>query len=143
MPTTHSTTSLDEQLPSTRARIAAAWASFALLYASVDILGFYKPGVIDDILDGVVWEFPITLTWVLGALTMVAVPILMITLSMTVRARVARMLNLVVAVLYIPVSAGNALGESSWLAYYVLSIALEVGLLAVIFRLAWTWPAKA
>jgi len=37
-----------------QAKLAAAWTSFMFLYVYVDILAFYKPGVVDDILVGVV-----------------------------------------------------------------------------------------
>ena len=54
------------------------------------ILHFYKPGAIDDILVGVVWEFDISPTFVVIALTSVAIPALMVMLSMTLPARVNR-----------------------------------------------------
>ena len=47
-----------------QAKLAAAWTSFMFLYVYVDILHFYKPGVVDDILVGIVWEFDITQTLV-------------------------------------------------------------------------------
>ena len=43
-----------------QAKLAAAWTSFMFLYIYVDILALYKPGVVEDILAGVVWEFDIT-----------------------------------------------------------------------------------
>jgi len=46
-----------------------------------------------------------------------------------------------VAPIYIPVSIFNALGES-WTYFYGLSIGLEVILLALIVRYAWTWPRR-
>ncbi|MDG4800183.1 hypothetical protein [Micromonospora sp. WMMD980] len=49
--------------------------------------------------------------------------------------------NLVVATLYIPVSVYNADGESwAYASFYGLSIELELLILAVILRAAWTWP---
>jgi hypothetical protein len=124
-----------------RAQLAAAWASFMFLYIYVDYLGLYKPGVIDDILVGVVHEFDTGPTFVSLALTLMAVPILMIVLSTTLPARVNRAVNLVVATLYIPVSMYNADGEPwSYSSFYGLSIGLEVLLLAFILRAAWTWP---
>ena len=68
-----------------------------------------------------------------------AIPILMILLSMTLPARANRTLNLVVASLYIPVTMFNAVGES-WMYFYGLGVVLEVIVLAVILRAAWTWP---
>lgn len=124
-----------------QAKLAAAWTSFMFLYVYVDILAFYKPGVISDILVGKVYEFDISQVFVTVALSLVAVPILMVFLSMTLPARANRLMNLIVAPIYVVVSAFNALGES-WTYYYTLSIGLEVIVLALIVRYAWTWPRR-
>ena len=124
-----------------QAKLAAAWTSFMFLYVYVDILNFFMPGTIDDILVGVVWEFDVSQVFVTVALTLMAVPILMVFLSMTLPARANRLMNLVVAPIYVVVSAFNALGES-WTYYYTLSIGLEVIVLALIVRYAWTWPRR-
>jgi hypothetical protein len=120
-------------------KLAAAWTSFMFLYIYVDYLHLYKPGAIDDILAGVVFEFDISQTFVVIALTSVAIPMFMILLSMTLPARVNRAINLVVATLYIPYSAFNLVG-GEWLFFYGLGVALEVILLAFILHSAWTWP---
>ena len=127
-----------------QAKLAAAWTTFMFLYVYVDILGFYKPGVVDDILGGVVWEFDITPTWALTALTLLAIPIFMVVLSMTLPARANRITNLIVASVQIPFAAFNAVGEAGgpWMSFYVLGVALEVIVLAFILRYAWTWPRR-
>lgn len=130
----------DVRLP-VQAKLAAAWTSFMFLYIYVDYFALYKPGVVDDILAGAVWEFDISQTLLTAFLTLVAIPILMVMLSMTLPARANRATNLVVASLYIPVSVFNAVGES-WTYFYGLSIGLEVLLLAFILRFAWTWPRR-
>ena len=130
---------LDDPPIPVQAKLAAAWTSFMFLYIYVDYLHLYKPGAIDDILVGVVWEFDISQTFVVSALTSVAIPILMIVLSMTLPARANRAANLVVASLYIPYSAFNLVG-GSWMYFYGLGVVLEVLLLALILRSAWTWP---
>lgn len=120
-------------------KLAGLWASLMLVYAYVDILGFYKPGSIEEILAGVVWEFDISQGWAVGALTLMIVPILMIVGSLTLPARVNRIANLVVASLYIVVSVGNAIGEA-WVYYYGLAALVEAALLALVIRYAWSWP---
>jgi hypothetical protein len=90
----------DRQVP-IQVKLAAAWTSFMLLYVYVDVLHLYLPGVADDILAGVVWEFDISQTWATGALVLLAVPILMVVLSVTLPARVNRVANLVVASVYV------------------------------------------
>lgn len=139
MSTRQPTTALQDQPMPVRAKLAAAWASFMFLYAYVDILNFYTPGVIQEILDGKVFEFDLSQTFSTTALTLMAVPIFMIVLSMTLPAAVSRIANLVVASLYLPVTAFNATGES-WLLFYGLGVVLEVILLVLILRYSWTWP---
>ncbi|MCP2248120.1 DUF6326 family protein [Lentzea aerocolonigenes] len=141
MSTRHPATLEDQRIP-VRAKLAAAWTSFMFLYAYVDILNFFTPGVVQDILNGKVFKFDLSETFSTTALTLVAVPIFMVALSMTLPARANRITNLTVAALYVPVTAFNALGES-WRYFYGLGVALELILLALIVRYAWTWPRTA
>ncbi|MDX6743935.1 DUF6326 family protein [Actinocorallia sp. A-T 12471] len=132
----------DLRLP-VQAKLAAAWTSFMFLYIYVDYLALYKPGFLDDLLAGIVHEFDLGPTFVAAALTLMAVPILMILLSVTLPARVNRTANLVVAALYIPVTVYNAAGEPwSYSYFYGLSIGLELLLLAFILHSARTWPHR-
>src|SRR5215212_6132643 len=138
---TKSTTALHDPPVPVRAKLAAAWTSLMFLYIYVDYFALYKPGVVDDILAGIVFEFDIGPTFLGIALTLIAIPSLMILLSTTLPARANRIMNLVVASVYIPVSAFNAVGESwTYFYFYGLSIGLELLLLAFILRSAWTWP---
>jgi hypothetical protein len=124
-----------------QAKLAAAWTSFMFFYIYVDYLHLYKPGVIDDIRAGIVFEFDISQTFVVVSLMLVGIPALMIMLSMALPARANRTLNLVVASLYVPVSAFNVVG-GSWITFYGLGVVLEVLLLAFILRSAWNWPHR-
>ena len=120
-------------------KLAAAWTSFMFLYIYVDYIALYRPGLIKNILVGVVFQFDISQTLLTSFLTLMAIPILMVMLSMTLPARANRATNLVVASLYIPFSAFNAVGES-WTFFYGLGVVLEVIVLAVILRFVWAWP---
>lgn len=138
-----SQSTLDDLRLPVQAKLAAAWASFMFLYIYVDYLALYKPGFVDEIRAGIVHEFDTGPTFVALALTLVAIPILMILLSTTLPGPVNRTVNLVVATLYIPVSIYNAAGEPwTYVYFYGLSIGLEVLLLAFILRSAWTWPRR-
>ncbi|WP_232085321.1 DUF6326 family protein, partial [Arthrobacter sp. SO5] len=101
----------------------------------------YQPGEIDLIRGGVIFEFDISGTLMSIFFVIIAIPALMIMLSMTLPARVNRATNLVVASLYIPVMVFNAAGASwDYAFYYALTIGVEVLILAFILRAAWTWP---
>lgn len=132
-------TALDDQPIPVRVKLAAAWTSFMFLYVYVDILNFFTPGVIQDLLDGRVFEFDLSQTFSTSALALVSIPILMIVLSTVLPARASRLTNLIVAALYVPVTAFNVVGES-WVFFYGLGIVLELTLLAFILRSAWKWP---
>lgn len=141
---TNTPTLLDNSPIPVQAKLAAAWTSFMFLYVYVDYYHLYKPGTVDGILAGVVFEFDISPALMTAFLAVIAIPALMVVLSMTLPARVNRVTNLVVALLYIPVTVFNAVGESwDWASFYGLSIGLELLLLAFILRSAWTWPRVA
>lgn len=136
--------SLDNPPVPVQAKIAAAWTSFMLLYIYVDVLNFYKPGVVAGILDGRLWEFEVSSTLLTVVLVSVSIPAVMVALSMALPARLNRLLNLVVALLLIPYSVFNAAGESwEWFGFYAISIGTELLLLIVILRWAWRWPRAA
>lgn len=139
MRTTQLTSTLADQPIPVRAKLAAAWTSFMFLYAYVDILGFYTPGTIKDILEGKVFEFDLSQTFSTTALTLVAIPSLMVMLSMMLPATANRVTNLVVAAVYVPVTVFNVAG-GFYLYFYGLGVVLELVLLAVIVRCAWSWP---
>jgi Family of unknown function (DUF6326) len=142
MRTRQPTTTLENLRIPVQAKLAAAWTSFMFLCVYVDILAFFKPGTIDEILVGKIWEFDITQTFMTTALTLMAIPIFMVVLSMTLPARANRATNLIVASVQVPYTAFNVVGES-WTYFYGLGLALEVIVLAYILRSAWTWPRTA
>ena len=133
---------LDNPQTPVSTKLSAAWTSLMFLYIYVDYFVLYKPGYIDGIQAGLVWEFEISQTFMTAAFTLVSIPALMILFSSTLPARWNRAANLVVASLYIPVSVLNAVGES-WTYFFGLSIGIEVLLLGFILRTAWTWPRLA
>src|SRR5215207_10312381 len=133
------TTTLENLCIPVQAKLAAAWTSFMFLYVYVDIIAFFKPGTIDEILVGKIWEFDVSQTLLTVFLALMAIPIFMVVLSMTLPARANRITNLIVASVQVPYAAFNVVGES-WTYFYGLGVALEVIVLALILRYAWTWP---
>jgi len=130
----------DQQVP-VQAKLAAAWTSLMFFVIYIDYFHLYKPGAIDQIRGGSVFEFDISATLLTIFVVIIGIPALMILLSMILPARVNRATNLVAASLNIPLMVFNAVGETwEWASFYALSIGIEVLLLAFILRAAWTWP---
>lgn len=120
-------------------KIASLWASFMFLYIYVDYFHLYMPGMIKDIQAEWVFVFDITQGFLLGALISVTIPALMIFLSVALPAKVNRLTNILIAVLYIPFTLFNLVGEMPWM-HMMFGAAVEVILLCLIIRNAWKWP---
>ena len=123
-----------------QAKLAAAWTSLMFLVIYIDYFHLYQPGEIDVIRDGVIFEFDISGTLMSVFFTVIAIPALMVLLSVALPPRVNRVTNLVVASLYIPVMVFNAAGATpDYALYYALTIGVEVLILVFILHSAWTW----
>ncbi|WP_104110371.1 MULTISPECIES: DUF6326 family protein [unclassified Arthrobacter] len=135
---------LDTPPIAVQAKLAASWTSLMFLVIYIDYFHLYQPGEIDLIRGGVIFEFDISATLMSIFFVIIAIPALMVLLSMTLPARVNRVTNLIVGSLYIPIMVFNFAGASSdWAFYYTLTIGVEVLILAFILRSAWTWPRTA
>ena len=94
-----------------QAKLAAAWTSFMFLVIYIDYFHLYQPGEIDVIRDGDIFVVEISGTLMTIFFALIAIPTLMVLLSMTLPARVNRATNLVVALLFIPLSVFNRQGR--------------------------------
>lgn len=138
---TNTQTQLDNPRMPVQVKLAAAWTSFMFLVIYIDYFHLYQPGEIDEIRSGRIFMFEISGTLLSAFFTLIAIPTVMVLLSVTLPARANRIANLVVASLFIPICIFNAAGASwDWAFYYVLTIGVEVVLLGFILRSAWTWP---
>jgi hypothetical protein len=132
---------LKELLIPVQAKLAAAWTSLMFLIIYIDYFHLYQPGAIDEIRGGVIFAFDISGTLMSIFFVIIAIPALMVMLSMTLPARANRVTNLVVASLQIPLMVFNAAGAPvDYAFYYALTIGVELLILAFILRSAWTWP---
>lgn len=129
---------LEDIKVSLKLRLAALWIAFMFLYIYVDYFHLYMPSKIDDILKGKVFEFDITQGFLLVALVSMTFPTLMIFFSVALPAKVNRIINIIVAIIYIPYMLFNLVGEA-WL-HMVFGAVVEVVLLCLIIRYAWKWP---
>ena len=119
-------------------KLATLWASFMFLYIYVDYFHLYMPGALKDMLAGKVFVFDISSVFLLIVMILVAIPTLMIFLSVVLPAKANRWTNIIVATILIPYMLFNLAGEA-W-AHMYFAAAVEVVLLCLIIRYAWKWP---
>lgn len=123
-----------------RIKISALWVSMLFVFAYVDLFSLYRADVREDLEAGELAGFTVNQAFLVGTTVYVVVPSLMVFLTLVLRARVSRIANIALSVVYALTVVGGAIGE--W-GYYVLGSAVEVALLAAVAYYAWTWPRDA
>jgi hypothetical protein len=123
-----------------RLKISALWIAMLFLFAYGDIFGFFRTGLIEEVIEGEVSGVEITQVFLFGVSVYIAIASVMVFLSLVLRPRVNRWVNIVLPILYIVSIAISCIGET-WAYYYFMSIA-ESALLVVIVWYAWTWPTR-
>jgi len=132
------TTILEDVKTNVKVKIAALWVAMMFLYIYVDFFYLYRPGEMEHMIAGYMGPFPTTQGSVLLATILMAIPSLMIYLSVTLKAKANRWTNIIVGLLYIVVVIGGMIGES-WASYLFGSV-VELVLIALIVWYAWKWP---
>ena len=130
---------LDEQKVNVRIKLAGLWTAIMFLYIYIDYFHLYKPGTITDILDGKVFEFEINETFTFLGLTSVAMPAIMIYLSLVVKAKINKPLNIAAGVIFAIYAGLNLIGET-WISYY-WGFFIELVLFIQVVRTALKWPS--
>ena len=120
--------------------LCALWIAMLFVFAYVDIFASLRADVLKAALDGKVATTGFTINQVFLTFTLIYIllPTLMVVLTLLLKPRVNRIVNIVVSLVYLITIIGSAIGET-W-AYYFLGSAIEVILLVAIARTAWKWP---
>ncbi|HRF82952.1 MAG: hypothetical protein J0L89_00790 [Xanthomonadales bacterium] len=126
----------DPPLPQ-RLKLSALWTSLTLLFLYGDYFGLYRPGKLQHMLDGGGPMGPSSQGSLLFVALLLAVPGLMVFLSLATPVRLARWLNIGVAAFYALFVALTMPG--AWWFYLAYS-SVEILLGVVIMRMAWRWP---
>ena len=117
-----------------RIKLSALWISLMLFYIYADILGFYTSGNVEQVMSGKIGGIQLTE----GFLFAMAIPSIMVFLSLTLKADANRWVNIIVGIVSIVVlGATFFVGEFS--ARYTFQAILEGVLIALIVWYAWKW----
>jgi hypothetical protein len=132
---------LEELRIPTQVKLAGLWGAVLFMYIYVDIIGFFKPGTIADILVGKAWIYDIDQTWLLLSLMLMTLPVIMVCVSLMSSGKINRYANIGLGAFHIVIAFGFASGEIN--AYYVFGTVVEVIILTMIIWTAWKWPMVA
>lgn len=118
-------------------KLSALWASVMSCYIYGDFLGLYRPGDIKGILAGEGLLGPSSQGSLLAVAILIAVPAVMIFLSLALPPRLSRWLNILVGTLLTAIVLLTI--PESW-AFYVFLSLIEVVLQSLAVWYAWRWP---
>jgi len=131
---------LDDIKVHVKIKISSLWVSVMLCYIYGDYFGLYKPGALQEMLAGKMGPLgPTTQLVLLGTSAMMALPSVMVFLSLVLKPRLNRWLNIIFGAIYTVIILITMPGE--WVFYIFLGV-IEIALTTLIVWYAWKWPTQ-
>ena len=84
-------------------KLSALWIALMFCYTYADILGFYAPGNLEELISGEIAGIQMTQGLLLGSAILMLVPSIMVFLSLVLKAKANRLVNIIVSIVYIGV----------------------------------------
>jgi len=141
MNTNKMTTEMEDVKINVKIKLSALWAAVMFLYVYADIKAFFKPGIIEGLIAGKVGDFQITQGFLFTSAIIMTIPSVMIFLSLSLKAKANRWVNIILGIVYTGIILGTLLMGGAW-AYYILYGTVEIVLTGLIAWHAWKWPKQ-
>jgi hypothetical protein len=122
-----------------RFKLSALWTALMFCYIYGDYFGLYVPGKLQGMLDGDGPVGPVSEATLVGTALLLAVPGLMVFLSLLLPPRLCRWLNIGLGLFYTAIMLLTMPG--AWWFYIVLGV-IEVALSLLIAAMAWRWRSR-
>ena len=135
-----STAALDDLKVYVKLKLSALWAALMFCYIYGDYFGLYVPGQLKGMLAGGGPIGPVSQGTLIATSVLLAIPGLMVFLSLVLPSQVNRWLNIVLGAFYIAVMLMTMPGAWS---FYILFGVIEIVLGALTIWYAWRWPKRA
>ncbi len=136
-------TMLDDRKVNVKVKLALLWVALMFFYIYNDIFSFFQPGHVAELVEGHLEGVQFTQTLLFGAAVLLAIPSFMVLLSLTLKARANRLVNIIVGILQVLVLLSTQfVGEGETWFYWRLYELLEAVFIALIIWTAWKWPKQ-
>nr|WP_295376424.1 DUF6326 family protein [Pseudoxanthomonas sp.] len=130
----------DAKIP-VKIKLAALWTSLMLCYVYGDYFGLYVPGKLQNMTDGRMGPLgAVTEGVLIGTAIMMAIPALMVFLSLAMKPVLSRWVNVLLGLVYAAIMMLTMPG--AWRFYQLLGV-IEILLSLTIVVLALRWPRHA
>jgi len=119
-------------------KLSALWVAAMLCFIYGDFFGLFEPGRLAGMLAGKMGPLgPTTQGVLLGVSVFMAIPSVMVFLSLALKPKTNRWVNIIVGVVFSVVVPTTMVG--AWTFYQFLGV-VEVALTALVVWYAWNWP---
>ena len=123
----------------TKLKLSALWAATIFCYLYCDYFELYVPGKLQSMLDGRIEPLgAVTQSVLVGTSILMAIPSLMVALSVLLGPKTSRIANIVFGVFFTAIMCLLAY-QAGWY-FYKLFAVIEAILTATIVWIAWKWP---
>jgi hypothetical protein len=141
MKTKNNTIMLEDRKVNVKVKLALLWVALMFFYIYNDIFSLWQPGHVAELVEGQLEGVQFTQLILFGGAILMAFPSFMVLMSLTLKARANRLVNIVIGIVHILVLIGTQfVGEGETWYYWRLYELLEVMFLVLIIRTAWKWP---
>ena len=124
-------------------KLSALWVAVMFCYVYGDYFILFVPGHIKNLMDGNSGVGTTTPLSLLGFAVLMTLPIVMIFLSVMLKAKVSRWANISVGIFFTLVMTLIVItSKGQWMLFYIYLGLVEIILTSTIVWLAWKWPKQ-
>jgi len=124
---------------SVKIKLAGLWTAVMFCYTYADILAHMRSDIIEGIIAGELEGIQITQETLVASAMLMVIPILMIFISLALKARANRWVNMILGIVYFAVNLITMLTTGGAWVYYYVFVTVEVVFSALIVWYAWKW----
>jgi hypothetical protein len=125
-----------------KTKLSGLSVALMFFYLYNDVISFFRRDTIEDVLSGRLAGVQVSQLFLFGAAVLMAIPILMVVLSLALPARVNRWTNIIVGIFHAVVLVATLLVPGDIWAHYALYMALEALFIVLIVWTALKWPRQ-
>jgi hypothetical protein len=135
------TNSFEDIKVNTKIKLSALWVSLMLLYIYGDIFSLFVPQRLKGLMNGHMGVGETTPYKLLAAAILMTVPALMVLLSLVLKPKANRIVNIIAGVIYTIVMVLVVLiSIDPWWIFYIFLGVVEIIITLLIVWQAWKWP---
>jgi hypothetical protein len=123
-------------------KLALFWVALMFFYLYNDLFSFFKPGTVEELVGGSLEGIVFTQELLFGAALLMALPSIMIFLSLTLKAKLNRMVNIIVGIFHMVVLVGTLMVPGDLWVFYATYMVFEAVFIVLIVWHAWKWPTQ-